>query len=164
MDPSRYARLEDERRFLVAAVPEGATSPRRIEDRYVTGTSLRLRRVTDERGSVLKLGHKQRCDEGRPSTVWHTTMYLDDAEYAMLATLEARTLDKLRWSLSDGGSADELLGALAGLVLIEGDRPFELPPPAVEVTADERFCGDALAALDASGAAALVAEAQGRTR
>jgi CYTH domain-containing protein len=96
--------------------------------------------------------------------VWHTTMYLDDAEYAMLATLEARTLDKLRWSLSDGGSADELLGALAGLVLIEGDRPFELPPPAVEVTADERFCGDALAALDASGAAALVAEAQGRTR
>ena len=145
MDPSRYARLEDERRFLVAVVPDGATSPRHIEDRYVTGTRLRLRRATDERGSVLKLGHKRRCDEGRPSTVrhttvwhttmWHTTMYLDDSEYAKLTSLDARTLQKRRW-----------------------------PPPAFEVTADERFCGGALAALDVSGAAALEAEARGRPR
>jgi CYTH domain-containing protein len=164
MDPSRYARLEDECRFLVGAVPDGATSPRRIEDRYVTGTRLRLRRVTDDRGSVLKLGHKRRCDEGRPSPVWHTTVYLDDAEYATLAALEACTLEKRRWTHPGGGSVDEFLGALAGLVLVEGDRPFELASPAIEVTADERFCGGALAALDASGAAALVAEAQGRAR
>ena len=164
VDPTKYARLEDERRFLVVAVPDGATSPRRIEDRYVAGTRLRLRRVTDERGSVLKLGHKRRREDGRPSTVWHTTMYLDDAEFAMLSALEARTLEKRRWSLSGGGSADEFLGPLAGLVLVEGDRPFELAPPAIEVTDDERFCGGALAALDAKGAAALVDEARRRSR
>lgn len=164
MDTPRYARLEDERRFLVATVPDEAASPRRIEDRYVTGTRLRLRRVTDEDRSVRKLGHKVRCEEGRPSAVWHTTLYLDEAEFATLAGLEARTLVKRRWSLPRGASADEFLGTLEGLVLVEGERPFELPPPAIEVTDDERFCGGALAGLDASGAAALVAEAKERSR
>jgi CYTH domain-containing protein len=163
MDASRYARLEDERRFLVAAVPDGAASPRRVEDRYVAGTRLRLRRVADDCGSVLKLGHKVRREATHPSAVWHTSIYLDDGEFAVLAALEARELVKRRWSLPGGGSADEFLGPLAGLVLVEGDRPFELASPAIEVTDDERFSGGALAALDAAGAAALVAEAKRRT-
>jgi CYTH domain-containing protein len=164
VDGSKYARLEDERRFLVAAVPADASALRRIEDRYVAGTRLRLRRVTDEHGAVLKLGHKVRRDEDRPSAVWHTTCYLDEAEYAVIGTLDSHPLAKRRWSLPGGGSVDEFLGPLEGLVLVEGDRPFEVPPPAIEVTDDERFCGAALAALDAADAAALVAEAASRSR
>jgi CYTH domain-containing protein len=164
VDRTKYARLEDERRFLVATVPDDAIAPRRIEDRYITGTRLRLRRVTDERGTVIKLGHKVRCEEGRPSAVWHTTCYVDEAEYAVLGALEAQLLAKRRWSLPGGGSVDEFLGPLAGLVLVEGDRPFEVPPPAIEVTHEERFCGGALAALDVDGAAALVAEVSDRSR
>jgi len=162
VDRSRYARLEDERRFVVASLPEDATSPRLIEDRYVARTRLRLRRVTDDRGKLLKLGHKVREDDARPSAAWHTTLYLTDAEHALLESLDARTLTKRRWTLPGGGCADEFLGPLAGLVLIEGERPFDAPPRAVEVTDDERFTGGALAALDAEAAAALVADARTR--
>ncbi len=156
MDPTKYARLEDEQRFVVATLPAAASAPRRLEDRYLDGTRLRLRRVTDERGTHTKLGHKVRPDGSRPSAVWHTTCYLDDAEAALLATLPAAVLEKRRWSLEGGGCADEFAGPLHGLVLVEGDRPFACPRGGVEVTEDERFCGGALAALTATGAAALL--------
>jgi hypothetical protein len=44
----KYALAERERRFLLAAPPSGArlTDERQITDRYLTGTRLRLRRVT----------------------------------------------------------------------------------------------------------------------
>jgi hypothetical protein len=44
----KYALVERERRFLLAAVPSGdrLTGERQITDRYLTGTRLRLRRVT----------------------------------------------------------------------------------------------------------------------
>lgn len=125
----------------------------------MTGTRLRLRCVTDEHGAVRKLGHKVRTPDARVSTVWHTSLYLDAAEYEVLTRLTARTLTKRRWSLATGGCADEFLGPLHGLVLLEGERPFDAPPPAVEVTDDVRFTGGALAALDAAAAASLVVEA-----
>ncbi|HEV3212930.1 MAG TPA: hypothetical protein VGZ03_05990 [Acidimicrobiales bacterium] len=162
MDVSRYARLEDERRFLVAALPDGAASPRLIEDRYVTGTRLRVRRVTDGHGTVRKLGQKVRAHADHPTAVWHTTMYLDEAEFAALVQLGGSALAKRRWSLPSGGCADEFLGTLAGLVLVEGEPPFDAPPRSLEVTDDERYTGGALAALDGAAAAALVADAAAR--
>ena len=120
MEGGRYARREDEQRYVAASVPDGARSPRRVEDRYLDGTRLRLRLVTDEDGTVVrKLGHKVRDDPARPSAVWHTTCYLDDAEYGVLATLPAMTLVKRRRTLTEG-CADEFDGALEGLVLVEG--------------------------------------------
>ena len=160
MGPSRYARLEDERRFLIGSLPDGVCEPRLIEDRYVTGTRLRLRCVTDNRGEVHKLGHKVRVDDERPSAVWHTSLYLEGPEYEVLLALDARTITKRRWSLPVGGCADEFLGPLHGLVLLEGERPFDAPPRAVEVTGDARFTGGALASLDARAAASLVVEAK----
>jgi hypothetical protein len=148
--------LEDEQRYVVTALPAAACAPRLVEDRYLTGTRLRLRVVTDDAGSTRKLGHKVPVDAARPSVVWHTTCYLDEREFATLAVLDAASLAKRRWSLADG-VADEFLGALRGLVLLEGARPFRPPVPAVEVTDDSRFCGGALAALDDDGAARLVA-------
>jgi CYTH domain-containing protein len=160
VDRTKYARLEDEQRFVLPALPDGSHAPRLIEDRYVLGTRLRVRTVTDEvsRGVVAKLGHKVRLDDAHPSAVWHTTMYVDDDELAVLAALRAATLTKRRWTVA-GGAVDTFLGDLDGLVLFEGPRPVVAPGPAVEVTDDERFCGGALAALDPDGAAALLAEA-----
>jgi CYTH domain-containing protein len=157
--PGRYAKLEDEQRFVVACVPDGATSPRRIDDRYLRGTRLRLRRVHDHTGTTYKLGHKVRPDPAHPSVVWHTTSYLDEAEYSLLKTLGADSLEKRRWSLASG-CADEFLGQLEGLVLVEGDRPLTVPDGGVEVTDDERFCGCALAGLDEVGARALLEHAR----
>jgi hypothetical protein len=160
MDPGRYARLEDEQRYVITAVPDGAGDPRLVEDRYLRGTNLRLRRVTDADGIVRKLGHKRRLDEVRPSAVWHTTMYLEASEFDLLAALDADVLRKRRWTTHGGGAADEFLDALTGLVLLEGARPHPGPPAAIEVTDDERFSGGSLAALDDAGATALVADAR----
>ena len=43
--PGKYARVEREWRFLLAGLPDGMppASARRITDRYLTSTSLRLR-------------------------------------------------------------------------------------------------------------------------
>ena len=45
----KYAYIERERRWLLAAVPDLPDDARRLEitDRYITGTRLRLRQVTE---------------------------------------------------------------------------------------------------------------------
>jgi CYTH domain-containing protein len=156
----KYARLEDEQRFVVGELPGSLAPPRLIEDRYVLGTRLRLRRVSDGDTAVNKLGHKVPVAPDAPSAVWHTTMYLDDAEYALLAGLPSATITKRRWTLHSGASGDEFLGELAGLLLVEGDRPVATPPGGVEVTDDSRFCGGTLATLSGPTAVAFVAMAR----
>ena len=53
----KYAVVERERRFLVSKLPGAADERRRIVDRYVTATRLRLREVVTEDGAVTrKLG------------------------------------------------------------------------------------------------------------
>jgi CYTH domain-containing protein len=158
MHERRYAIVEDEQRFVLAAVPGDAVDPRTIEDRYVLGTRLRLRSVRTAGGEQRKLGHKVPFPD-RPSAVWHTSLYLDEAEFALLAALPAATLAKRRYTVAPG-SVDEFLGDLEGLVLLEGDRPVDVGARGVEVTDDERFRGGALAGLDPAAARALVAEAR----
>jgi CYTH domain-containing protein len=161
VDLTKYAHLEDEQRFVLPGLPEGSHAPRAIEDRYVLGTRLRVRTVTDEASGEMvgKLGHKRRLDQSHPSAVWHTTIYLDESELEVLRGMPARVLIKRRWTVA-GGSADEFLGDLTGLVLFEGLRPVVAPGHAVEVTDDERFCGGSLAALGRDAAVMLVEDAR----
>ncbi|GMA18392.1 hypothetical protein MM440_08690 [Arsenicicoccus piscis] len=64
-DPLKYAIVERERRYLVAAIPDGVTTVRTIIDRYLPGTRLRLREVIEADGTIThKLGHKIRLGEG----------------------------------------------------------------------------------------------------
>lgn len=162
-----YARLEAERRWLVtepSARP--AADARRIEDRYLDGTRLRLRSVTAPDGTVVrKLGHKTTPDPGHPSTVWHTSLYLDEGEAAVLGALPGRVLVKDRYVLSDDAgrqwALDVFRGALAGLVLVEVElaetagpqQAVDLRPPVPtrrEVSDDVRYTGGALAGLVAA--------------
>ncbi|MBV9821258.1 MAG: hypothetical protein JO144_03365 [Actinobacteria bacterium] len=164
---AKYARPERERRWLLSSPPAGAGDPVRIEDRYLDGTRLRLRRVTGAGPVVCKLGQKVPAAEDDPSLVWHTTLYLTEQEYRRLAVLPAAVLVKLRRPVAHGGlvfAVDEFAGALHGLVLAEtelpvadlpgaapgtagtGAEPLELPPwLGAEVTSDERYTGAALA-------------------
>ncbi len=90
--PLKYAVVERERRFLVGHIPNGVVSTRQIVDRYVEGTRLRLREVTDDDGTITrKLGHKARLNKG-PEEVACTSMYLDDAEWQLLCQLPALVL------------------------------------------------------------------------
>ena len=124
-----------------------------IRDRYLTGTRLRLREMTDERGSrVLKLGHKVRLDEGARAVAC-TSLYLDETEWARLAELPGRALEKRRFRIPLDDvvvAVDEFRGDLSGLVLAEIDGGGPVVPPASwpvrsEVTDDERYTGAALA-------------------
>ena len=150
----KYAHVERERRWLLASPPELDGPPSAITDRYLVGTRLRLREVTEGGLVVRKLGHKVRIDDG-PGEVACTNLYLDDAEWSMLSGLPARILHKQRWRVMRDGqrvAVDVFGGDLAGLVLIEIDRGSGqdrgLPEgfdAAAEVTHDEAFTGAGLA-------------------
>ncbi len=152
----KYAVRERERRFLLRAVPDLPEGGRLVEDTYLPGTGLRLRRVTEPDGTVVrKLGHKIREDSG--DSLLHTSLYLDEAEWERLQRGGDR-LVKRRHALDDV-AVDVFEGAHAGLVLAEVDlgagpdredleaRLRESGLDVVrEVTGEEEFTGGALAA------------------
>jgi hypothetical protein len=52
----KYSLVEREKRFLLAALPDGMEKTfRRIEDTYFQDTRLRLRKVTSPLGHILEL-------------------------------------------------------------------------------------------------------------
>jgi CYTH domain-containing protein len=148
----KYARPELERRWLLDAVPDDVVPKARIEDRYVDGTRLRVRRVALADGSVVwKFGQKVRVDEDDPSEVWLTNLYLDEAEYELLAALPGHDLVKERFDWPGTGCSVDVFAD--GLVLAEAERTdraaldaVDAPPGAVrEVTQDDRYSGGRLA-------------------
>ena len=160
MAPSlKYAVVERERRFLVEAVPDGVVSVRRIVDRYVTGTRLRLREVREGDTVVHKLTHKVRLSDG-PAEVACTNLYLDDAEWQALQGLPGRTGTKTRhlvqrdgWQVAVDEHPDGLLVAEIDAEMNHGINHGETARTDVpdwlqvirEVTDDESFTGAALA-------------------
>ncbi|HET6209827.1 MAG TPA: hypothetical protein VFD94_05570, partial [Jatrophihabitans sp.] len=135
----KYARWERERRFLLAGMPPVVTAAgpaAQLRDRYLRDTRLRLRRVDRPGGpAVYKLGQKIPEPGTSPPAVAHTSLYLDPAEYGLLAGLPADELTKARTVLTGDGPAlavDVFTGRLAGLVLAE----FELPETEAEARAE----------------------------
>jgi len=163
--PTKYARVERERRYLLRGLPEGlaVNDPHaQITDNYLTGTRLRLRKwrwpATNE--WVLKLTQKHAPDAPDLSRTLITTIYLNEYEYEVLSVFEGNELRKNRYPFEHEGrkySVDVFLGSLRGLVLAETDfetdeelDAFAPPPFAVrEVTRDELFTGARLAHLTA---------------
>lgn len=148
----KYAVVERERRYLVKALPEGATATREIVDRYVIGTRMRLREVRQDDGTVIrKLGHKVRLTEG-PAEVACTNFYLDDEEWSVLVALPARTLRKKRHVITADGwtvAIDEHEDGTLVAEIDDGDEPSTRIPDWLEVvrdvTHDETWTGGALA-------------------
>ncbi|MGO4257297.1 CYTH domain-containing protein [Marmoricola sp. RAF53] len=143
----------------------GLHDPRRIEDRYLHGTRLRLRHVQVWDQSVYKLTQKVRTQAHDPAESAITNTYLDRAEYDVFASLPAAVLRKTRSIVTHGTATfavDVFEGRLAGLVLAEVEvedlaAPLDLPAwIGREVTRDDRYAGASLANLGASEAQALI--------
>ena len=160
----KYARVEMERRFLLATLPS-EVDPRSgyqtLEDLYFPGTSLRLRRVTSPAGRVieLKLNQKLQNDPPLPTHRITTSVYLGPADYSLLSRLAGGRLAKRRyafWSEGTRFGIDVFQESLQGLVLAETEVASEdildsvpaLPVPHIEVTAEPLFCGGTLATED----------------
>jgi CYTH domain-containing protein len=151
----KYAHVERERRWVLSAVPQLPADARRLEivDRYLVGTRLRLREVSEGGNVTHKLGQKVRLGDSA-SEVAHTSMYLDAHEWDRLLPLPADVVTKVRFLVAHDGwtvAVDVFGGHLAGLVLAEIDsgegEGMELPASygiLGEVTGDEAFTGGAL--------------------
>ena len=151
----KYARRELERRWRVDRAlrpPVEDLDFVVIDDRYLTGTRLRLRRMTRSDGwTACKLTKKYESE--RPEARPIVTTYLTETEYALFAALPARAMRKRRYHFPIEGrywSLDVFEGPLARLELVEVEAPDEaalaalVPPPWVtkEVTHDARYqCG-----------------------
>ncbi|HET7311896.1 MAG TPA: hypothetical protein VFJ17_11285 [Mycobacteriales bacterium] len=157
-----YARTEREWRWLLPALPADAAHAVDIEDRYLAGTTLRLRRMHGADGDVYKLTQKVRPRADDPSVVALTNIYLTPDEHARIATLPADVLSKRRhrWLVgADDLAVDELLGRWRGLALAELEHESTADRPdisGVDVTGDDRFSGGSLAAATDSDAAGLL--------
>lgn len=135
---------------------DGAVSATLIEDRYLLGTRLRLRQMTETgtRAVQWKLGQKVRPDPADPGLVSMTNLYLSAEEHALLRRLPGAELRKVRHVLVAGGrrcGVDVFEGRHAGLVMVEvevagPDDAVSMPAFAgAEVTSDERYTGGWLA-------------------
>jgi CYTH domain-containing protein len=153
---SKYARIEWERRFLVRRFPIEArvTHTRRIVDRYIEDTRLRLRQMIDSDGTeVFKLTQKisEHATGARQGFI--TNMYLSREEFDVLTKLPARSLAKTRHSVRPFG-IDVFEGTLDGLIVAEAEfnsdkEASSLVIPSFvqeEVTDDSRFTGGSLVA------------------
>ena len=150
----KYARIERERRFLLDRFPAGARSVRirRILDRYIEGTALRLRKQSDDGApDVFKLTQKIPGRAGGSQQGLITSMYLTNDEFSLLAQLPAADLIKTRYSVPPFG-IDVFEGGFEGLILAEAEfdsaaAADSLTSPSFalhEVTADDRFTGGQL--------------------
>jgi CYTH domain-containing protein len=154
--PGKYARVERERRFLLAGPPPApaVTARRRITDRYLPGTRLRLRRVECPGSGTCQFKLTQKVPAGQPGYLQGliTNTYLSAAEYNLLTSLPGDVLSKMRLSVPPLG-IDIFDPPLHGLVLAEAEfttdeaaQAFPIPPAAIaEVTGDIRFTGGSLA-------------------
>ena len=151
----KYAHIERERRWLVDRVrrpPLDDGAAVMIEDRYIVGTRLRLRRMTDAATGCVVLKLTKKYDAADPTARPIVTAYLAEAEYAVFAALPAAALVKRRYPV-DGFSLDIFAGTLAGLELVEIETDDAaalaavVPPPWAggELTRDARYSGGALA-------------------
>ena len=155
LKPEKYAAVERERRWLCAGLPDRPVlRAEAIEDLYVDGSRLRLRRATPVGGGEAILRLSKKADLA-PDRRLITTLYLSPAEYGLFEGLPGRVLHKTRhYYGADGAtlSVDRFEGRLAGLFLAEAEfaddaamAAFPHPAFAVrEVTDDPRYTGGEL--------------------
>jgi CYTH domain-containing protein len=160
---SKYARIERERRYLLADLPAGLNrvDPHlQITDNYITGTRLRLRKVRDPQANkwTVKFTQKFPLNPSDLSRTVITNTYLNAFESETLAVFDANEIRKNRYRFEYEGrtlAVDMFLGDLFGLVLAEVsfDTDEELanfPKPSfalAEVTNNELFTGGKLSQM-----------------
>ena len=156
----KYARIEDERRFLLRSLPADLNDPdpKRIVDLYWPETRMRLRRIETLDGEVLQRKLTQKYpDSQRPLQ-----------EYALFAPLEGAVLQKTRHRYlhrGSGYSIDFFEGVLEGLILAEleagqGVLPAGSAPDFAfcEVTEEPAFTGGKLVQVTLDELTALLDE------
>ena len=98
----KYARIEEERRFLLRALPQDLLDTStfiRIIDSYIPRTRLRLRRMESAEGDpiAMKFGQKYQTTDMESHQTIMTNMYINEAEHQVLRTLGGLQVTKKRY-------------------------------------------------------------------
>ena len=153
----KYSLFEIERRWLVNRDTIGSLDPstaRRIEDLYIAGSRLRLRKMTSADGNfIYKLGKKYGATDSSGEPV--TNLYLTAAEHAIFDSLPGERASKFRYLINDG-ALDVYECPRAGFTVFEREFNNELaaikylPPSFVaeEITQRPEYSGAALAGVE----------------
>jgi len=147
----KYARYELERRWLLERLPDGADAGSLIVDKYIDGTSLRLRRIEGD-PPQYKFTQKETPAPPDYAKTTITNIYLTPDEYELLGVLPGRELRKRRHHVGRY-AIDVFGGELEGLILAETEFPSEdemrehsIPDFALrDVSDDVRYTGGWLA-------------------
>ena len=123
----KYACLEVEYRYLLSEVPNDLLDHQKhwqITDRYFPNTRLRLRHMKLGSGNenIYKLTQKYRAETQNAYETTLTNIYLSEAEYNHLESLEAKILKKKRYPYKAQDyslSIDVFEGRHQGLILAE---------------------------------------------
>jgi CYTH domain-containing protein len=159
----KYACLEVECRYLLNKIPDDLLDNPRgwlITDRYVPNARLRLRQMKSLSGDehIYKLTQKYRSETQDAYEATITNMYLTEAEYNHLESLEAWILKKKRYPYTWQNyalSIDVFEGRHQGLILAEMEvekkaEVAEVVLPSFvlkDVTADPFFTGGNLVTM-----------------
>jgi len=154
-DLPKYAHWVAERRFLVdgrnmPALDDAAA--RGIEDLYIDGGRLRLRKITMPGGAEPEFKLAKKYAPDNPLIGPMTNLYLNAEEYAVLSVLPGAKLAKRRHKVG-AFVVDVFEGGLKGLVLAECEATnrmaamaFDIPKWCVrEVTNELEYTGWRLA-------------------
>jgi len=157
----KYACYEFERKFLLPCLPSSlceSKNYKQIEDRYFSGTNLRLRTIHSSDGEIIerKLTQKYIPAGSDLSKTVITNMYLNESELNFLNTLQGQIIKKNRYKLGHGGktfSVDEFREPFNNLVLAEIEfntedemRKFILPfGDWKDISLDSKYSGGFLA-------------------
>jgi CYTH domain-containing protein len=152
MNP-KYTAEEIERRWLVELLEIGSladVSVRQIEDRYLQGTALRLRKIVEPSGAATyKLGKKYGKSTRLSEPV--VSIYLGELEHDVFSKLPGAVASKARYALL-GGSLDVYRSPRPGFAVFEVEFATEeeasayVPPGFTreEITGNESYSGFAL--------------------
>lgn len=154
-DLPKYAHWVAERRFLVDTrqMPDlNAADARLIEDLYIDGGRLRLRKITMPGGAETEFKLAKKYAPDNPLIGPMTNLYLNADEYEVFNVLPGARLSKRRHKVG-AFVVDVFEGDLKGLVLAECEASnrmaamaFDVPAWCVrEVTNDVEYTGSRLA-------------------
>lgn len=162
MELPKYAKLENERRFLVersAGLDLERLGSSLIEDIYIDNTRLRLRKVTPAKGEAASYKLCKKYPSSDPYSGAIVNTYLSAEEHAVFCKLPGRHIVKRRHYTTFEGhpfGIDVFQRKLAGLVLCEVEAStrqavcdIQFPSWAVaEVTEDPFFSGGNLCSIE----------------
>lgn len=150
---AKYEKIERERRWLVAALPEhlALSSPAEIEDLYLADTLIRVRKMARVNRTEYKLTKKRALPETGEHAL--TTIYLSEVEYRLFDSLPGRRIQKTRHYFeyaSHGCAIDEFPNGqrIIEVEFISTEDLDAFEPPAFfgqEVTSEPGFTGYELA-------------------